>query len=562
MNHNITVEFFYKNYKKSLYILHYCAILCLQKIFRGLILVTFGGWGMITWRTVLILAWSVVALALGTKASLAVTPYDDVLVQQATKNLQQENYDEALAQLTEAWQKGAHTPEKAYLFGQAYRLMLNYAKAKEYLQEALRLKPDFRPAQLMLADTLLAMDQPKEARPILQTLGTSGYEPGQTAYLMGVTATKEGQYSEALDYFRKAETDPKMAQEAKFQASLALAALNKVGEAKKAMEESIALNPQSQTADFAKRYMGVLSQRVEELRPFHISVSTGFEYDSNVTLAPGGGATVSTVSGKGSAVFSQNALLEYTILPNGPFSVLTQYSYFQNFHPAVTGYDIMNHFVGVTPTYGFKNGRFWFPVNYTYMDLQSDKYYTGFMATPTYLHLITEKIGLEVGGKYNRQYYWTPVFLTQDDRTGNAWGGNIGMYYFFAKQKGFVQARFGYLYNNTVGSNWDSASYNLLLSALFPITDKLKYNIFLDLTQQPFSKTFYNGATVGNILGAPLVPQPNRRDQILMFGMVGTYELFKGLEANIHWYFIRDNSNVNLYNYSRHIAGGQLTYRY
>jgi len=39
------------------------------------------------------------------------------------------------------------------------------------------------------------------------------------------------------------QKNPKLAQEAKFQASLALAALNRVKEARKAMEESIALNP-------------------------------------------------------------------------------------------------------------------------------------------------------------------------------------------------------------------------------------------------------------------------------------------------------------------------------
>jgi len=502
----------------------------------------------------------VVVLALGTQASLAITPYDDVLVQQAAKNLEQENYDEALAQLTEAWAKGTHTPEKAFLFGQVYRLMLNYAKAKEYLQEALRLKSDFRPAQLMLADTLLAMDQPKEARPILQTLLASGYEPGQTAFLSGVMATKDGQYSEALEYFRKAETDPKVAQEAKFQASLALAALNRVAEAKKTMQESIALNPQSQTADFAQRYMGVLAQRVEAERPFHITVTTGFDYDSNVTLVSG--ATASQVSGKGSAVFSQAALLEYTILPSGPFSVLTQYSYFQNFHPAVSGFDIMNHVVGITPTYSFKNGRFWLPMNYTYMDLQSNKYYTGVVVNPTYLHLVTERLGLEVGARFNRQYYWTPVFFPEDDRSGKAWGGNLGMYYFFNKQKGFFQARIGYLHNNTIGSNWDSSSYNLLLSLLWPITEKFKYNVFLDLTNQPYEHTFFNDATVGNIIGAPLIPQPKRYDKIAMLGMQASYEFFKGLEGSIHWYFVRDNSNINLYTYSRHIAGGQLAYRY
>ena len=122
------------------------------------------------------------------------------------------------------------------------------------------------------------------------------------------------------------------------------------------------------------------------------------------------------------------------------------------------------------------------------MDLQSDKYYTGYLVTPTYLHQVTEKIGLEVGAKYNNQQFWTPLFLSQDNRSGNLWGGNVGMYYFFKKQKGFVQARLGYWNNNTQGSNWDSNSYNLLLSLLWPITDKLKYNMFLDLTQQPFSQ--------------------------------------------------------------------------
>ena len=35
---------------------------------------------------------------------------------------------------------------------------------------------------------------------------------------------------------------------------------------------------------------------------------------------------MTAVSGKASAVFSQTALMEYTILPAGPFSVLTQKS--------------------------------------------------------------------------------------------------------------------------------------------------------------------------------------------------------------------------------------------
>ncbi|MCL4503332.1 MAG: tetratricopeptide repeat protein [Deltaproteobacteria bacterium] len=161
-----------------------------------------------------------------------VSPYDDVLVQKAVQDLAKENYDEALAELTEAWQKGFHSPEKAFLLGQTYRRMLNYPKAKEYLEEALRLKPNLPQAQLMLADTLLSLDKPKGAIPLLQALEPTGYEPGQVTLLRGMAEAKEGRYSIALDYFQKASQDPKVAQEAKFEASLALAALNRMKEAR------------------------------------------------------------------------------------------------------------------------------------------------------------------------------------------------------------------------------------------------------------------------------------------------------------------------------------------
>ena len=48
----------------------------------------------------------------------------------------------------------------------------------------------------------------------------------------------------------------------------------------------------------------------------------------------------------------------------------------------------------------------------------------------------------------------------------------------------------------------------------------------------------------------------------MIFGMQGTYEFLKGLEFGIHWYYIRDDSNIALYDYSRYIVGCQFAYRY
>jgi hypothetical protein len=196
------------------------------------------------------------------------------------------------------------------------------------------------------------------------------------------------------------------------------------------------------------------------------------------------------------------------------------------------------------------------------MDLQSDKYYTGYLFTPTYLYLPIKQIGIEFGFKYNRQYYTSPVYFTQDDRSGKDFGGSLGLYYFFKKQKGYVQLRTSIDHNYTTGSNWDSSIYRLLFSVKYPITEKWDSNFILDLTYQPYDNIFYDGQTVGNIAGAPLLPQPHRLDQIMILGLQTTYEILKGLEFGIHWYYIRDNSNISLYNYKRYIVGCQFNYRY
>jgi tetratricopeptide (TPR) repeat protein len=496
------------------------------------------------------------------RPGLGITPYDDVMVQQAVQQIQQENYDEAIALLTQAWEKGTHTPEKAFLLGQTYRLMLNYPKAREYLEEALRLKPNFPQAQLMLADTLLAIDKPKEALPVLQKLEASGYEPGQTAYLLGMALVKEGKYSEALEYFRKAQQDPKMAQEAAFQASLALAALNRLKEARATMEKVITLGPQTQTADFAQRYMGLLEKRLEELRPFHLGATVGVDYDSNVTLQTGGASAAATSAGQGSLTYTQTATAEYNFFAGQPINVLTQYAYYQNFHMRIPSFDLLSHYVAVIPTNNFKSGRVRFTLIYKYADVGSDKYYTGYLMTPTLLYLVTPTVGLEVGARFNRQVYWTPVFLSQDERTGNVFGNSLGLYYFFKNQKGFLQARVSYEHDNTQGSNWDNSTYRLLVAALYPVTDRLKINAFVDMYLQPYDNVFFNGETVDNVAGAPLLPQPKRYDQVIIPGLQITYEMLKGLEFNVHYFFTRDASNVRLYSYSRHIVGCQLGYRY
>ena len=237
-----------------------------------------------------------------------------------------------------------------------------------------------------------------------------------------------------------------------------------------------------------------MEKRLEEVRPFHFNVYAGVDYDSNVTLQPGSATSAQQVSGKGDVAYSYGGYLEYNLEAPGPFALLANYAYFQNFHPRLSTYDLLSNTFGLTPTYQFQNGRFSLPFTFNYTDVQYAKYFTAFDLDPTYLHFVTPNVGLEVAGILNRQYYWFPISFPQDDRSGRNVGGSLGLYYFFKNQQGFLLSRFSYVHNFTVGTNWDNTSYRLLLTALYPITPRLKVSAFLDMSCSPIISAFMRQA--------------------------------------------------------------------
>lgn len=482
------------------------------------------------------------------------TTSDRQALQEVMKNLSQENYEEALEQLRRLWERGPKTAEKAYLMGQVNRRLLRYPEARANLEEAIRLQPKYFEAQLLLADTLIALDQTEQAEPHLKALEAASYQTGQTNFLLGMAAFKQKRFDQAATYFRRAQQDPGLAQDAKFQESMALAAQDKIPEAQRTMREAVSLNPRTATGGYAQGYLAAMEMRLKDVKRFRANVAVGFDYDSNVTLQPGSEVAAQQVSGQGDVLYTQLANLEYNLVPSGPFALWTTYSYFQTLHRRLTKFDMISNTAGLTPAYTFANSRLWMPFTFNYTDVESDKYYTNYLLAPTYLHLITPKVGLEAGARFSRFYYWFPFFIPEDNRSGRNAGASLGLYYFLANQEGYLQLRFSYDHFATTGSNWDNNAYRLTLGGLYPLTPRFKVRGFVDLAFQPYTNIW-----VGNNFAAT---NPKRNDTILILGAEATYNLWKGLELNGHYFFIRDNSNIALYDYNRHIVGMQLGYRY
>lgn len=481
------------------------------------------------------------------------TPYDDVLVAQALRQLQLENFDEALVDLQTAWDKGAKTPEKAYYLGIVHFRLTNFAEALKFMQQAVELDPTFQEARLQLAAIYLALEQPAEARPHLEQLQAEGYKPGQTAMLLGQAALREKQFGPAAQYFREAAADVNLAQEAKLQEGLALASLDRHTEARWALEQAIALDPTSRQAGFAQRYVDALRRRQQELKPWHIRLGASFDYDTNVSITPGDVAGAKIIpTGKGDVVFTQIGNVEYDFFPTKTYGFVASYNLFMTWHHRLTLYDIISHTFGVTPSYRFAKGSFWLPLRFNYTDLDSNKYWTSYTLTPTYLHMVKPEIGLETALKFTRNYYWWLKPFPQEDRSSRNLGGSLGMYYFFKKQQGFVQTKFSYEYYKASGSNWTASIYSFLFNVLYPITDNLRLNPSLELISQPFDHPWFDGVQY----------TVKRHDKIMVAGMQVLYKFYKNFDLNLHYYYIRDDSNIPLYDYDRSIAGLLIEFRY
>ncbi len=469
-------------------------------------------------------------------------------------HLSRQEYEEARELLLQAWEKGPRTAPLALALGKVHRHLLDYPGALGYLEEARRREPENTEIIFLMADTLIALDRTPEARPLLATLALRGYRPGPTQYLAGLAAVKERRYAEAAGHFRQAARDPALAQEAALQEALALARDHRLGPAESRLREMARLGPHTDSGILARGLLLAWEPRLPEARRFRAQAAAGFVYDSNVTLQPGAGAAAQQVSGRGDVFSYHLAALEYNLLPAGPWSLWASYSFYQTLHRRLTSYDVISHTFGLTPAYIWPRTRLWLPLSFSYTDVGSDKYSTAFQASPTLLHLLTPRVGLEAGLRLARLYYWLPVFQPEDDRSGRQLGASGGLYYFWADGQGFVLLRLSYDHVATAGDNWDRHVYRLALGARYPLTSRLTLRGFGEISWQPYVHIW-----VGDNNAAR---NPRRRDTLYTLGAEAGWRLWRGLEVAASYHFIRDDSTIALYDYRRHLVGLQLGYRH
>jgi len=299
-----------------------------------------------------------------------------------------------------------------------------------------------------------------------------------------------------------------------------------------------------------------------------LEVYADFDYNTNATQQPGG-ADAQLVTGQGSPVLTQGLKAEYNFNPAGPFDVQLKYDLFNNFYTRIGFIDTLMHTWTLSPSYSFgasRNIKFWLPFSFNYTDVGSDKYFTSFVLRPNLFHRFSQHWGYSVELRLTRRYGWIPQFFPRlYDYTSRNTGASLGLYYFL-DNGGYLQARLSYEYVGAEGSNIDHSAFSLLVSGEYPITKKLNVLLYLDLALRPYDHVYREFPVIifPNIAPFPFPTQnfPKREDKILTFGALVEYKIYKGFIGSVHYYVTRWDSNIPLYDFTSHIFGGQLAYRY
>ena len=501
------------------------------------------------------------------------TPFDKGL-----KDFKDENYEEALVNLTEARKLEPTSTVIAFYLGLTYKKVENYEKAIPFLRDAVTLTPPVKEALVELIDVLYQTNNLDEAQKWIGVAEKEGINPGRIQFLKGLSLLKQNRDAEAIAAFEKAkESDKTLTQAADFQIANAYLKTGKLKDSQKRFKSLITLDPTSDLATYARDYEKAVTEKLEAERPFRFAVGLGYKYDSNVNVRPSSGTVFdnpnnsSAVSGQEDTALSATVRALY-IAPfsfRTPYNLAVQYSLWAERYMRRDDYNMAQQTLSVTPGYSLSNIAFTVPLIFGYANLQRQKgddflnkldwwsdtrYLITMGFTPTARYMINDKNILELTYGFMRNKYYNTTDSTlpldpNEDRDGDSNSGSIGWTYFFKEGTGLFTLKYTYTAMGTDGHNWSYDENRFSLSFIYPLKKNLKFQYSSDAA---FTK-YKHENTIFNI---------QRRDDAFTNSIGLIYTLFKDTDIIGQFTYIRDNCNISTYDYDRSIASIGIEYRF
>ncbi len=463
-------------------------------------------------------------------------------LEQGIAQYKHENYEEALTLLKKARDEASTSTIAAYYLGLTYKQLQNYNEAVPNLRDAVTMSPKIKGALIELIDCLYQLNRIGEAREWIIEAEKEGIRPAQVAFLKGLILLKDNEEDEAVGAFENAKAlDGSMAQACDYQAGVAQLKMKNFGDAKRVFQQLVLVDPNSNMANFANEYIDSISKREEAMKPFKLTFGAAWQYDDNVVLQPSDTTVAAAITDKADTrqVYTGSAEYEKKFC-NDKYGVKGQYFLYYGKQTDLGFYDVLSNTFAIQPSAYFKNGLLTFPIGYNHTLVNDKAYLSSPTASGVYNHMFGKSNMGQAFLKYQyKDYLWSPS-TPAEDRDGNDLGGGVGWYVFYAKNKGFINAKYSLNKETTDGNNWDYYGNRVTATLLVPVLKKLNVTISGDV----FLQNFQNTHTFFNV---------KRHDQVYTLSTLAAYKIYKESELQFQYTFVKDDSNISLYDYNRNI---------
>lgn len=462
----------------------------------------------------------------------------------------QENFDEALPVLQKARKEDPSSSLAAYYLGITYKQLQDYEAAKGHLVDAVTLTPKIKEAMVELIDVLYQRGELKEADKYIGIAEKEDIKPAQVAFLKGLVLMKEDKNLDAIDAFKKAkELDSSLTSAADYQTGLAYLKEKKFKEAQGVFKEVIVLDPNSNLSDFSEEYMNAIKRKEAIEKPLRLTFGAYGEYDTNVVLKPSDTTVAADVTDQADWREVYTFVGEYRQKVTDRFSITPQYSFYRAHQNDIGILNVTSHTVTVIPNYNLDKGTVGLPVGFNYTDVGESKYLTTVSASPTLNYMVGGAEMAQFVFRYQKNDFARTPVIPDENRDSNFFAGGAGLYHFFADNTGFVGIRYELNKDYTKGANWKYLGNRFDATILYPFLKRFKAAI----SGEAFLQDFDNTNTVFGV---------KRRDNVYTASGFLAYNFWKEAELQFRYTFVKDNSNIALYDYNRHVYSLGLQYRY
>jgi tetratricopeptide (TPR) repeat protein len=488
------------------------------------------------------LLFGAVPSAFGQTAQPASASQPDHMLQ-GTMHYRLGNYEEALDDLTKARIKDPKSPIAAYYLGATLKKMQQYDKALPQLLEAVTLYPVVKEAYLELADVYYVLGRNDEALKAIASAEGDDVDPPQAAFLKGLVLVKKRSYTEAEVAFEKARRlDPRLASAVDFQIASIYHRQGKQIDALDRFTAVAAQDPNSDIGLMAKQQADVLSKRLKTGERFTAVVAAQYQYDSNVVLKPSSASSAVAITNESDTAVVIAARAEYAPLFPAPYSLKLQYALYLSRYDKLSNYDVTSNTFGIAPGMTVGGGQLTAPVSYNMTDVDGKSYLKAFGIAPVYVFTPVEGQQAQVLLRFQQKDYQTVVTAPDEDRDSTDLGAGLSWYWPFAQQKGFVNARYEINQENAKGRNWSYLGNKINGGVLYPASEALK----LSLGAEVYLQSYNNVNSSFN---------QKRQDTVVTVTAQALYALGKNVDAHLMYVYMKDDSTIDVYAFSKNVFG-------